>query len=337
LNWAFCDTDSMAFANTEKLPFDEFVRRVRDVCEWFVQLNPYEAERKKGQVSILEMEKQNFSTENGREKELEPLSCFAISAKRYALFNLDPHGKPVIRKASAHGVGHYASPYGDEEESRDDRNSGVRLWEEDVWKRIITAALGDKPREVDYAFRREMLRPARSRYGATRPAVLDWFKRYNEGRPYPEQVKPFNFLLTFFSRRREDLAVDDPTHDFDPRLDEIRPVAPFEKDSEKALKRIFDRNSETLAAVSRTWLRTVADVLRDYHRQPEYKFLGGGWNEDGVLRRRHVFVDTIEDIGKESDAREEDEARSEDQSTVLIYPSPSFDRERVIERIKSVG
>ena len=26
LNWAFCDTDSMAFANTDKLPFDEFVR-----------------------------------------------------------------------------------------------------------------------------------------------------------------------------------------------------------------------------------------------------------------------------------------------------------------------
>jgi hypothetical protein len=46
--------------------------------------------------------------------------------------------------------------------------------------------------------------------------------------------------------------------------------------------------------VSVKWLRTVADVLRHYHRQPEYKFLGGSWNEEGVLRRRHVFVDTIE-------------------------------------------
>jgi hypothetical protein len=85
------------------------------------------------------------------------------------------------------------------------------------------------------------------------------------------------------------------------------------------------------------WLRTVADVLRDYHRQPEYKFLGGGWNEEGVLRRRHVFVDTIEDMGKESDGWEEDEARTEGQDTVLVYPSSSFDRERMIERIKSVG
>ena len=337
LNWAFCDTDSMAFANTRNLPFDELVGRVQDVCDWFVPLNPYEPEPKRGPVSILEMEDQNFSKEKGKDKEFEPLFCFAISAKRYALFNRDADGKPIIRKASAHGLGHYAAPYGDEEETRDDRGSGVRLWEEDVWKKIVSAALGDQLREVDYAFRREMLRPAHSRYGATRPAVLDWFKRYNEGRPYAEQVKPFNFLLTFFLRRQEDLAAEDPMHEFDPKLNEIRPVAPFEKDSERVLKHIFDRNSETLAPVPTTWLRTVADVLRDYHRQPEYKFLGGGWNEEGVLRRRHVFADTIEDIGKESDGWEEDEVRTEGADAVLTYPSSSFDRERMVALIKSVG
>jgi hypothetical protein len=336
-NWAFCDTDSMAFANTENLPFDEFVGRVRDVCDWFVPLNPYEPDPKKGAVSILEMEDQNFSREKGKENQLEPLYCFAISAKRYALFNRDTEGRPIIRKASAHGLGHYSAPYGHEEESRDERGSGVRLWEEDVWKQIISAALRDKPREVDYAFRREMLRPAHSRYGSTRPAVLNWFKRYNEGRPYAEQVKPFNFLLTFFTHRQEDIASEDLTHEFDPKLDKIRPVAPYEKDSVKALRRIFDRNSGAMGPVSVKWLRTVADVLRDYHRQPEYKFLGGGWNEEGILRRRHVFADKIEDIGKESDGWEEDEARTEGQDTVLTYPSSSYDRERMIALIKSVG
>ena len=286
---------------------------------------------------VLEMEKQNFSKEKGEENQLVPLYCFAISAKRYALFNRGVEGKPIIRKASAHGLGHFSAPYGQEEESRDERGSGVRLWEEDVWKQIISAALSDKPREVDYAFRREMLRPAHSRYGSTRPAVLNWFKRYNDGRPYAEQVKPFNFLLTFFTRRQEDIASDDLTYEFNPKLDKIRPVAPYERDGYKALSRIFDRNSDNMDPVSAKWLRTVADVLRDYHRQPEYKFLGGGWNEEGVLRRRHVFVDTIEDMGKESDGWEEDEARTEGQDTVLVYPSSSFDRERMIERIKSVG
>ena len=73
------------------------------------------------------------------------------------------------------------------------------------------------------------------------------------------------------------------------------------KDGKKALRRIFDRNSANMDHASAKWLRTVADLLRDYHRQPEYKFLGGGWNEEGVLRRRHVFADKTEDIGKESD------------------------------------
>ena len=254
LNWAFCDTDSMAFANTKNLPFAEFAGRVRGICDWFTPLNPYEREPDKIPVSILEIEDQNFSTEKEKKKEFEPLFCFAISAKRYALFNLDG-SNPIIRKASAHGLGHFAAPYGEEEEARGDRDSGVRRWEEDVWKQIISAALSESPGEVNYAFRREMQLPARSRYGATRPAVLNWFRRFNEGRSYAEQVKPFNFLLTFFPRRQEDIAVEDPTHDFDLHLNELRPVAPFEKDNEKALKRIFDRNSDSLEAVPTELLR----------------------------------------------------------------------------------
>jgi hypothetical protein len=321
LNWAFCDTDSMAFANTENLPFAQFLGRERGICDWFTPLNPYEREPDKAPVSILEMEDQNFSTEKRKQKELAPLFCFAISAKRYALFNLDGENGPIIRKASAHGLGHFAAPYGEEEEARGDRDSGVRRWEEDVWKRIISAALSESPGKVDYAFRCEMQLPARSRYGATRPAVLNWFERFNDGRSYAEQVKPFNFLLTFFTRRQEDIAPEDPTHEFDPKLDEIRPVAPYEKNTEKALRRIFDRNSENMNPVPTKRLRTVADVLRNYHRQPEYKFFGGGWNEEGVLRRQHILVDTIEDIGKESDGWEGDEARTEGQDTVLTYPS----------------
>ncbi len=237
LNWAFCDTDSMAFADTKKRPFAEFVQRAQKICDWFIPLNPYEPDPKKGVVSILEMEDQNYSPGKG----LEPLFCFAISAKRYALFNLDPYGKPVIRKASAHGLGHCAPPYGGEEEGRGDRDSGVRPWEEDVWKQIIAAALSDKPNEVDYTYRREMLKPARSRYSATRPAVLNWFKRYNEGRAYPEQVKPFNFLLTFFPRRQEDVATEDPTHKWDPKFEQMRPVAPYESDTDKALRQAPSR------------------------------------------------------------------------------------------------
>jgi hypothetical protein len=46
---------------------------------------------------------------------------------------------------------------------------------------------------------------------------------------------------------------------------------------------------------------------------------------------------SIGGVGKESDGWEEDEARTAGQDTVLIYPSSSFDRERMVELIKSVG
>jgi hypothetical protein len=55
------------------------------------------------------------------------------------------------------------------------------------------------------------------------------------------------------------------------------------------------------------------------------------------LPGRHVYAETIEDIGRESDGRGEDEARTEEQDTVLTYPSSSFDRSRMVELIKSVG
>ena len=54
LDWAFCDTDSMAFAMPVDMDSADFVRRVEGVCAWFEGLNPYAV---KG--SILEMEKQN--------------------------------------------------------------------------------------------------------------------------------------------------------------------------------------------------------------------------------------------------------------------------------------
>src|SRR5262249_22404477 len=42
LDWAFCDTDSMAFAKPCGMEDAEFHRRVADIRAWFNVLNPYE-------------------------------------------------------------------------------------------------------------------------------------------------------------------------------------------------------------------------------------------------------------------------------------------------------
>jgi DNA polymerase type B, organellar and viral len=287
LDWAFCDTDSMAFANADQIPFEEFIGRVQKICDWFLPLNPYENDPEKSPVSILELEDENYSA-----GKTEPLYCFAISAKRYALFNLTPDGEPVIRKASAHGLGHYVPPYADNE-TAGPRGSQVAQWQEDVWRVIIKAALGSSPSEVNYAFRWEMTQPARSQYSASRPAVLNWFKTYNEDRLYAAQVKPFNFMLTFQMRSSESF-VREGSEAPGLNLDQMRPVAPYARLLGPALSKVFDRNGDPAHTIPRELLRATTDVLRDYHRQPEYKFLGGGWNESGPLRRRHVIAEAIE-------------------------------------------
>jgi len=103
LDWAFCDTDSMAIAKAEGMSDAEFIERVERIRDWFVPLNPYGSSE-----SLLKLEDANFNIR--KPKVLEPLYCYTISSKRYALFNLDAKGRPTLRKASAHGLGHLRSP-----------------------------------------------------------------------------------------------------------------------------------------------------------------------------------------------------------------------------------
>jgi hypothetical protein len=60
------------------------------------------------------------------------LYCYAISAKRYALFNLDDDGRPVMRKWSEHGLGHLLNPIDPESDDRD--------WIRQYWEGIVTEA-----------------------------------------------------------------------------------------------------------------------------------------------------------------------------------------------------
>jgi hypothetical protein len=109
LDWAFCDIDSVAIANTSKVPPDEFKAKALLVRDWFKNLNPYGEDR-----SILQLEDVNFPEgEDGDIEALDPPHCLAVSAKRYVLFNREP-GAPVPRfrirvksgdKASSNGSG----------------------------------------------------------------------------------------------------------------------------------------------------------------------------------------------------------------------------------------
>jgi hypothetical protein len=330
LDWVFCDTDSIAIAKPsgmERTPFMAAALRVRDS---FAGLNPYTVQG----GSILQVEGQNYAAADKDKEDLAgapPLYCFAVSSKRYALFNDGEDGQPVIRKASAHGLGHLLPPYRDADLKRRAQRLeriGVDLWQEDLWKRIIAAA--EHPQASDDGVvigldTDDLLSgPVASRYAATTPALLRWFKDYNRGRRAEERVQPFGFLLSLQAHQLEFLAHRDPEALAWWRKYKRGPAAtaPYDRDPGKAARYAFDRRHRELP-VPRRWLMSYADALADYHLQPENKFLGGELRRGGgQLQRRHVVVTGAQSIGKEAEGWEEQLFIGSDDAEILYGLSP---------------
>ena len=299
LDWAFCDTDSIAIAKPVELKSAEFSNRVTAIVNWFEALNPYCFSG-----SILKIEDVNFGIQS---KLQEPLFCWAISSKRYALFNLNADGKPIMRKVSAHGLGQRLAPYPESEApssipapDRSVLGKGIERWHSDIWHQIICAALSGNPNCVPLDFHPGFMSPAISRYGATTPELLKWFSTFNKGKPYRNQVKPFGFLLAMIAKKDRPFAEGyacGPSSKSSKRPD-IRPIAPFDKSNAKAIRRAFDRISGN--PTSSDALKTYAEALAQYHLQPESKFLNGDYWDQGATCRRHIEAGHVVHIGKES-------------------------------------
>ncbi len=335
LGWMFCDTDGWTLVKPEKMAEEEFLRRAGRIRRWFQVLNPYDIAE-----PSLKLEDANFRVEEGKlTDELEPLYGFAVSDKRYVLFNLDASGRPVIRKGSAHAVGHLIGPYGDKEAPADIRapvmklkDIGVERWQHDLWYRITWAALEGRPGEIDLDLP-GFERPAVARYAATTPVLLQWFKRFNKGKSYREQVRPFGFLYAYQTRRREHTLLTEvadsgasPKRRRRTRAEDLpRAVAPYDKDLELAARGCFDR--ETGEPVAPEKLPTYRQALAQYHLHPEDKFLNGDFTDSGGTSRRHIEVAGIEHTGKEAERWEEQFYLGLDPEAQIVYGDAPAARE----------
>lgn len=304
LNWAFCDTDSIALAMPDGMDETDFLDRAERVSDWFTLLNPYGSHE-----SILKVEGVNFRP--GTDSH-EPLYCYAIASKRYVLFNLDSEGCPIIRKASAHGLGHLLWPYDDDDCSSgfpppiDGLKAGkdrLARWQYDVWYAILSHELSGAPGRVRFDYHPALLKPAISRYGASSPALLRWMDPVNGDRSYPDRVKPFGLLYCLHAKKR--------TYDFTgvealegATAKEMHPIAPFHPDRDIAVSQAFDRI--TGEPVVRDQLKTYADMLASYPYRQESKFRNAEAFERGETTPRHVIASEIHNIGKEADRWEED-------------------------------
>lgn len=334
LDWAFCDTDSMAIAKPEGMIDKEFFARVESIRNWFAPLNPYDMP-----LDMFKLEDANYRIGGGG-KNMQPLFCFAVSSKRYVLFNVDDQGRPIIRKASAHGLGHLLPPYGDAVPLEE---IGVARWQHDVWYRIVLAALAGRSQQVQLRDLANVDQPAVGRYAATTPPLLAWFEKMNEGRPYAEQIRPFNFMLMFQADRIaaiEELhgpagdALRDKTRGkVEPYLP--RAVAGYRTDPAEAASQCFDR--ETGRPVPRQLLKTYAQALAQFHLRPEAKFLDADFLDSGPTRRRHVEVHAIVYIGKEANRWEEQSYIGLDEEAEIEYGIIPEQRKSIINQAREAG
>jgi hypothetical protein len=229
--------------------------------------------------------------------------CYAISAKRYAIYTLDQSREPIFDRdhpPSEHGLGHFLN-------LTEDRIK-------DLWRIILRRAHLESETEPPW-----LSEPTMVRTTVTSPSVRHGFRRLNEGKPYEEQIKPFNFLLTAAGARPP------AGH---PKGKPFRLIAPYESDPTKwetmEWTDVHNPEAGTYSITTRDGrpgmarVDTFGDVLAKYETHPESKSLGPdgepcGRGTIGLLQRRPVTVGKIVLIGKESNRIEE---RSSGELTV---------------------
>jgi hypothetical protein len=306
LDWAFMDTDSIAFTNPQGLPDREFRNRVDRVRDWFKPLNPY-----RGGGHLLKLEDPNFKLENGElTDEPRQLLCYATSPKRYVLFNGDPRWRPILRKVSAHGTGHLLPPYGNVEAPRNIappviplHELGVERWQYDLWYRAASAALHDEPIDLDTLPNLE--RPAMADHTVTTPTVENWIAPLNKGLRYLTSLRPFGFFIAPITG-----GLGAPLG----RAGKpFRLLGAYNRDAAQWLTQDYvDIHSRELFRISTTAfdastarVRTYRQIVDAYLTHPDPKRLGPDGAictraTRGILHPRHINAFHIAYTGKES-------------------------------------
>jgi hypothetical protein len=324
-SYAFCDTDSLAIVSSEHCELvpcpgggyrtDDGQAAIR-ALSWadvdaivarFAALNPYDRTAVPG--SVLKVETENYDASGARQQ----LHCWAISAKRYCLFNRDADGTPRLRKVSEHGLGGVYLDPTDPRPALDPRGPGLayepegdaddeslepaavpvvkaRPWIVEAWAWLLGDALGRPTTSPSW-----LDRPAVSRVTVSSPPLLKPFAGYNRKRAPGARVRPFNFVLL--------------AHPADPfRAEPVSPMAPYEPDPRQwermgwtdrhggAAVRIHVERpgaERLMGGRARVAVQSFRHVLEAYRYHPEAKSCApdgqpAGKQTVGLLQRRPV-------------------------------------------------
>ena len=307
--FAFCDTDSLAIVAGDRasdaipcITEDAVVK----IIDRFNRLNPYDRN------IVPNLLKREYPKAND-------LRCYAISAKRYVLYQWLPKQRIRIIKASESGIG--AAIGRTEGES-------VRKLARRIWTAVLVRDLGVKYRG---ATKRRMSTlcnfdiPFRRRFPITQPRIYDapGFRNYNRTKGYDYQIKPSSFFQTIT-----------PATEIG---DSVLPIAPFERSQTKSRKLPWTdfRNGKPIrldwdgsgASGSVPVMRLDEFVWR-YANHPESKAADSCGNPAtaetrGLLGRLHLTGREPSRIGKEVDRLGEDDGSELDPDEPIIYADGS--------------
>lgn len=265
------------------------------IVDRFAALNPYDRRMVPG--SVLEIEDINYNPDTVERRQLW---CFAISAKRYALFYLNAEGVPVIPDDgySEHGLGHLLNPGDPGDEDRE--------WIRTIWQGMVCEDLS-----LPFVWPDWLNRPAMSRITASSPHVLRPLTA-NRVTTYEAGPKPFNFLISPHVEPLGHPVNVDPEH--------FHLIASYTRDARQWTKLrwtdIYSGKSFTVTTRDQGMSERTArvqsyrDVIARYRTHPERKSLGPdglpcGRRTIGLLRRPPVVLGELVHIGKETNRMEE--------------------------------
>lgn len=345
--YGFCDTDSMAIVATRRgglihqpdtsgltgasgqpiraLSFDQATAIVKR----FESLNPYDRSAVPG--SILEIKEVSLTTSG----ELQPVSLFATSAKRYTFFRVRGSDVDII-EPSEHGLGHLLDPSGDGAFELQDDGRPRASWIEEVWGYLVRRALGHDPERPPF-----WDLPAITRLSISSPFVYRPFATAQRDRPMAERTRPATFLLSATVAHHGHPAGVDPTR--------FHLVAPFSKDPAKWLEGPWmDLHSgktypvvtgDALERPDAARLKTYGDVIEEFAIHPESKSAASdgtpcGPHTRGELRRRHVVAASVGHIGKETNKLEDVQKglMHDWESVIASFTDPAYDAWTVVIR-----
>lgn len=318
--YAFMDTDSAALV--VRPPSGEPIRcptpdgrnevigldrpTIEAILGRFADLNPYDPEL---EIPVWKAEHDSLE---------RPVTCYAISAKRYVLYRPIKDGRTELVAVSdepdegdvdgeteaddeltdwsEHGLGLYLSPLIDDRGRplRDKtKKKKPRIWVGDAWRWVLRDALGDDPADLPWAGL-----PAVTRFTISSPAIVGWFGGRDRELPPNERMRPGGFGLL--------------AHPAEEDVSGRMPAGPYETNPERwETQDWYDRRSHRQVQITTTdpvsaperfatelaagalRVRTLGEVLATYDQRPEHKSLApdgapAGSATVGLLPRRPV-------------------------------------------------